>query len=81
MTRYLTFKIVLHNRQKNLYALVTPSERDQRQRKQINRKTKKKTSKEMDTLLSNLKSNLKVNVKRLKESIDEFPQRSMTEFI
>ena len=32
--KYLTFRIVLHDRHKNFYELVTPSQRDQRQRKQ-----------------------------------------------
>ena len=34
----LTLKIVLHYRDNNFYALVTPGERDQRQRKQIIKK-------------------------------------------
>ena len=34
MIRYLTFKIVLHDRHNNFYALATPSYRDQRQTKQ-----------------------------------------------
>ena len=32
--KYLTFTIVLHNRHNNFYACVTPSKKDQRQRKQ-----------------------------------------------
>ena len=34
MIRYLTFKIVLHDRHNNFYALAPPSYRDQRQTKQ-----------------------------------------------